>query len=64
VKETFLMVLMGFYHLRVKYPGDEEAAGREKGGTPPAADEGKPGDDVEKDTSSESVRDELSQPVD
>lgn len=24
IKETFLTVLLGFYHLRVKYPGDEE----------------------------------------
>ena len=23
VKKTFLKVLMGFYHVRVKYPGDE-----------------------------------------
>ena len=26
IKETFLTVLMGFYHIRVKYPGDEAEA--------------------------------------
>jgi hypothetical protein len=62
VKETFLMVLMGIYHIRVKYPGDEETAALEEGGSAPAAGEGdKPGEDED---SSDSVRDELSQAVD